>query len=147
MQILVLYFGWSNQPPSGTTLYLKNSRTITFFIVPEENWLGQTKYSTKIYINSTLLVPALKKISLRTWTNGLDYLFDPTCTNGSIVNAQRQTTVKYVPLFSLLSSAMGQPYDELEQVWVWWHRPYSCGFKESVGPRYRPLQQVSSLST
>lgn len=38
---------------------------------------------------------------------------------------------------------MGQPHDELEQVRVWWRRPYSRGFKESVGPRHRPLQQVS----
>ena len=37
----VLYFGWPNQPSSGVP-------EEAFFIVPEEGWFGQPKYSTHI---------------------------------------------------------------------------------------------------
>ena len=77
MQIWGLYFGWSNQP--STTLYMKNQGTITFFIVPEERrWFVQLKYRIKIYINSTILILAVKKkftsysnkpIRLHVWYN------------------------------------------------------------------------------
>ena len=70
----VLYFGWPNQPSSGTMKILHwnviflleicvipeiisgitkiSNKKITFqckiFIVPEEGWFGQPKYSTHI---------------------------------------------------------------------------------------------------